>query len=551
MLTSLINRATSYGEKLRVSSETLNNESAGRAYAALNERYKMLEAYYSGEVYNRADAMHPTIQTWAGFPKAIRPISLMFKRSVDFWPGQVYPGAWTSDGMPSSNGRPNKIPYDVDTPDELRACVQQAYSWANGAQFLSRKVHLGAKLGDVFAEVHVHWGEEPRSHKVYPVLIHPKHVIRLELNERGDVKSYRLAIPRWDEASNRSYLWGKEVTRERVTYYWDDEEHSYVDGQPASVPNEWTFVPAVWVPHQAMGGIHGAPAMDGIIPTLDEYQGILASVDDYLHKFVRQGVIIETNDTAGLTTFLGSQQPSLVTDMTYRQAQLQQERDRQQINIMPAPEGTRVHHLIQNLGLGEAETHIARIAREIEDALPEIVFAERLQSMDQVTGPGARALVSRVQQKLDDVCGNYDNGTIKLGQMCAAMGGELIRTNQWGLRSQLTPQQQRFVPFNLDSYQKSELDFGLTPRELVPKTTLELAQEAVTIESIQTATGLRHIGFSDEEIYGTDEQGKSLAPGADETSKALPGILEATGPQIAANVGNALVQSFNAGLSGV
>jgi hypothetical protein len=540
MLGTLLSKAESYGAKMRQSSETINQESAGRAYAVLKERYALLEAYYSGEVYSRADAHHRMIQTWAGFPKAIRPISLMFKRSVDFWPGQVYPGAWTGDGLPASNGRPNTIPYDVDTTEELRLAVQQAYAWANGAQFLSRAVHLGAKLGDVFAEVEVHWGEENQSHKVYPVLIHPRHVIHLELNERGDVKAYRLAIPRYDEVNKTQYLWGKAVTKETVTYYKDDDEYSYVENQPASVPNEWGFVPAAWIPHQALSGIHGAPAMDGVIPTLDEYQGILASMDDYLHKFVRQGVIIETKDTAGLTTFLGGQQASTFSN-EFGESYNQQSKDRQQINVMAAPEGTRVHHLITNLGLGEADGHISRIAREIEDALPEIVFAERLQAMDQVTGPGARALVSRVQQKLDDVAGNYDSGVVKLGQMCSAMGGELISTGQWGL----TPAQQRFTPFNLQSYQKTELDFGLVPRELVPKTVLELAQEAVVIESLTTPTGLRHIGKSGEEIYGTDENGTSLEP------EFPPGILEATGTQVAASVGNALVQSFNAGLGTV
>jgi hypothetical protein len=56
---------------------------------------------------------------------------------------------------------------------------------------------------------------------------------------------------------------------------------------------------------------------------------------------------------------------------------------------------------------------------------------------------------------------------------------------------------------------------------------------------------LRHIGKSGEEIYGTDEKGNSLEP------EFEPGILEVTGTQVAASVGNALVQSFNAGLGTV
>ena len=547
MVTTFINAAEGLGAKLRQSVESLNRDDAGKAYRVRESYYNVLERYYGNEVYNRADAGVDAIRVWTGLPKSIRPISMIAKRAVDFWPGQVYPGSWTGDGMPASNGRANKLPYDTDTPTELRLCVQQAFGWANGARFLSRLVHLGAKLGDVFAEVEVHWGETPQSNKVYPTLIHPRHVVSLELNERGDVKSYRLAIPRWDATTRKTYIWGKEVTATAVTTYYDDEERSYVENQPASVPNPWGFVPAAWIPHQAVGGPHGAPAIDGIIPTLDEYQGILGSIDDYLHKFVRQGVVIETKDTKGLTTFLGGQSNTLTAN-DYAQSIAQHTKDRQNINVFPVPEGTRVHHMITNLGLGEAEGHISRIAREIEDALPEIVFAERLQDMDQVTRPGAMALVSRVQQKLDDVVGNYDMGVVKLGQMCAAIGGEMIRQGEWGLRSGLTNQQQCFMPFNLDSYGRGDLSLGLTPRELIPKTTLELATEAAALESLSTAHGLRHAGYSDEDIYGTDEQGNSLAP---QEGEAQPGILGATGPVNAAAVGNALVQTFNAGLGTV
>ena len=545
MVLSFLNRAETYGAKLRQSSETLSrDESVNNAYMRREAWYAILERYYANEFYDRIATEVRSIKGWAALPRNIRPISMVAKRAVDFWPGQIYPGAWTSDGLATSSGRQNRIPYDVDTTEEMRLATQQAFSWAGASRFLSRYVHLGAKLGNVFCEIEVHYSDSgPQGHKVYPTVIHPRHVVQLELNTRGDVKSYRLAVPMADPNTGRQYIWGKAVSPETVTTYWDDEPHSYVEGQPATVENPWGFVAAAWVPHQVVTGRYGAPAIDGIIPTLNEYQGILASVDDYLHKFVRQGAIIETKDPKGLTSFLTGQQTQ-GTATTPRDAARQKEREQQNINVMPAPEGTRVHHLLQNLGLSDADPHISRIAREIEDALPEIVFAERMQDMDQVTKPGAMALVSRVQQKLDDVAGNYDAGVIKLSQMCAAIGGHLAQSGEWGLRSQLTGQQQLFLPFDLTSYQRNELDFSLTPRELIPKSTIELAQEAAAIESLTTPTGLRHVGFSDEQIYGTDESGESLAP------VPLPGILaSAGGVANAAAVGDALALSFTRGLT--
>ena len=100
MVLSFLNRAETYGAKLRQSSETLSrDESVNNAYMRREAWYAILERYYANEVYDRIDAEVPAIKVWAGLPRNIRPISMVAKRAVDFWPGQIYPGAWTSDGL--------------------------------------------------------------------------------------------------------------------------------------------------------------------------------------------------------------------------------------------------------------------------------------------------------------------------------------------------------------------------------------------------------------------------------------------------------------------
>jgi hypothetical protein len=550
---SLLNTVATFGARLR-SVEQLNEASVGKTYAVRDDYYGMLERYYASEVYQRTDAKQSEIAAWKGLPKTIRPIALVAKRAADWWAGSVYPGTWTDDGAPAANGRPNRIPYDPRTPDELRICVQQAFTWGNGNGLLGTMVLQGAKLGNIFAEVEVHWNADgnPQSHKVYPVLIHPRHVVDLELNSRGDVKRYRLAIPRPpDEHSRSPYLWGKEVTKDSITFYLDDDPYSYEEGQPATVPNQYGFVAASWIPHQTTSGIHGAPAIDGIIPTIDEIQGLLAANSDYAHKFANQGAVIETGDPKGLRDFLMTGRSGTVGDEYAPPALANQNgnvTERNRLNAWPAPEGTNVHHLIQSGGIGGIDEHIRWVMHEIEKALPEIVLAEKLLDMSQITGPVAHALAKRVEQKLDDVSANYDSlGPIKLGQMCAAIGGYLANTGQWGLRSRLTPNQQKFLPFTLDSFQRDELNFGLQPRELIPVTMAVKLQEAAAIEALTTAAGLRHAGFSDEQIYGTDEQGNSLAP------EPRPGILE--GQQVIqrkqADIAALLAAEFNAGIGGV
>ena len=493
----ILDRTVQFGATLRRSAESVERDTIDKTFESRSEYYDLLERYYSNEIYERADISVEAIKGWAGLPRHIRPISLIAKRAVDWWTGQVYPGTWTTDGMPTSNGVPNRLPYDEDVNTKLRLAVQQFYSWGNASQFLGKLVHHGAKLGNVLAEVEVHWSDTPSGHKVYPVIVHPRYVVDLELSARGDIQHYRLAIPRFDKERNTTYKWGKLVTKDYITTFYDDRPHDY-DGNPATVPNPYGFVAAVWVPHQTASSIYGASAIDGIIPTLDEYHGLLSTVDDFIHRFIAQGVILETPDPDTVLAILNGQSSS----PTSTRLRPQINKQRQSIAMFPMPIGTKSHPILSNLGLEEADPHIARIMLELEKALPEIALDEKLLDMDNVTKPGATTLVHRVQQKLTDVVDNYDSHVIKLGQMGVAIAGFWIEEMAWGLTSQLTDQQKKFVGFGLDSYSKGKLDFGLIPRTLIPHTLQDMAAEALLIESIKTPTGLRHIGKTDEEIYG-------------------------------------------------
>lgn len=547
MVTAFVSGVRSIGQSLRAPAQSLNRaQSVRETQQGLQTRYDFWRAVYGNEAYGDLSAAQQFGSVWAGYPKSLRPISLIGKVAVDWWASQVYTGVWTRDGLRSSSGKPNLLPYDDETPPDLRLCVQQAFTWCGASDFLDGYVLTGGKLGDTFAEVEVHYNEDgdPRGNKVYPVLVDPAYVVELELNARGDVKSYRLAIPRYDPVRRSQYLWGKRVTKESITTYYDDDEHSYVEGQPATVPNRWGFVAAIFTKHQWADGLHGAPVMDVVVSTVAEYDAALSTVNDYIHRFARQGALLATKDPKKAQEFLwGSSSRSAAAYETETARQQAAARDRETVNVWPVPDDVRLMKLLDNPGLSDADPHLSRIRLEIEEALPEIVYIRHMQQMDQTTRPGALAMMSQVQNKLDSVVTNYDHGTVKLGQMCAAIGGQLIRDGDWGLPSQLTPQQQKFLTFDLTSYAKDELDFDLQPRELLPKTRSELLDEAIKLESVQTPVGLRYVGYSDEEIYGVDAQGNSLAP------TVRPGMLATDVPTdgVAADIGTALQQALNSG----
>lgn len=524
---SVITNIASFGAKLRRTVADLNADTAGQPYQNRADYYTLQEHYYANQVYERADAQWAAIKAYYGLPRNLRPIINPAKRAVDWWPGHVYPGAWTMDGLATSNGVPNLIPYDPDTPEELRLAIQQALTWGNWGSDGLVYVRTGAMLGDVFVEIQ----NDLERRKIYPRLIHPKYVVDLEWDGAGNLTAYRLAIPQWDPDARRGYVWGKRVDKASITTYYDDKERGY-DDQPATVPNPWGFVPAVWVQHRNVGGQHGSPAIDGLHAKIDEANGVVSNINDYLMRFMRQKKIVATGSWQSLQKALSD--PPAKRGATHDFANPNADRESQ--GLLPAPADTTVHSLLENLGLGESDSHIVRLIAEIEKDLPEITLSDKLMAMSQVTAPGAIPLVQDVQGKYRESERNYDAGLIKLGQMCVSMGGALARSGAWGPRGQLTRGQAKFLPFDLASFDRGDLDWAITPRDLIPKSFQQKAMEAAAMELVKTPAGLLHLGYTLEQVYG---EGNVPA--------VLPGIL-AERESAASSTSDLLARAFNAGV---
>jgi hypothetical protein len=230
---------------------------------------------------------------------------------------------------------------------------------------------------------------------------------------------------------------------------------------------------------------------------IDEVLGIVGSVDDFILKFVRQGVIVETSDPKGFTD---------AVKKTGKRGETVEfpnpNADRESVTARGAPIGTRVHRLIENLGLAESDPHVQRLIANIEKNLPELSIEEKIAGLSQLTGPAAERIVAPMQRRVDDSAGNYYGGIRKLGQMCVSIMGELVNSGRFGLVSQLSPAQQKFRPFRLASYDRGELDFSLRTPRLLKRTMTELAAEAASVEKLQTPWGMEHAGLSRDEIYG-------------------------------------------------
>jgi len=91
--------------------------------------------------------------------------------------------------------------------------------------------------------------------------------------------------------------------------------------------------------------------------------------------------------------------------------------------------------------------------------------------------------------------------------MIVAIGGFRANSGAWGT---LNRQQQKFKPFDLDSYQRGDLDISIMPRPLLVPTKSEIAQEkqsmwqgvgvAVQQAGVPLEVVLRNEGWTDDDL---------------------------------------------------
>lgn len=524
MVTSLFQRV---GSAALSTARQLAADQAGQPFASIADRYELNTRYYWNEQYQVVDGVVQLLKSQAGLYRNTRAVRNPIARAVNRYPGMIYPGKMTPDGLPLPDGTPSCIPFAADTEEELRLAMTQALLWANWGSERAPFCRNLAILGDAFGEIEVDY----ERGVVYPKFHHPGRVKDIEWNGSGDVVLYRLEIPQYDPVSKQSYRWGKKVTRESITTYYNDQPKGY-DGQEAEIENEWGFVPAAWCQFVNAGGQHGASIVDFSRAKIDELNSSLSAIHDYIQKFVNQGVIISA--PGGRKAFEESNASKASGGSTADRVNPQG--GRQELPYVFAPPGTEFFKPLDNLGLEESVEHIHDLIEEIEADLPEATLDSKIQQFTQPpSGKALSMMFGGVESRVDEASNNADHMLIKLMQMSVSIGGHLVNSGSFGARRMLTDHQQRFLPFDLESFKAGELSVTLLPRPLFPETAMERTQTAIARESIQTIQGMIEAGYSLDDIYG-----EGAAP------DRLPGLLEQR-QGAAASVSDMLGRALNGG----
>lgn len=391
-----------------------------------------------------------------GLYRYIRPIYNPVRRLVDFYAGIVYPGVLAADGKRLPDGTPLAIPLANDTDPQLREAIGQLWQWSNWQTNKNLLVRYGAALGDVLVEV----VDEVDRGKVTFDIVWPGLVTDLRLDSTGNVKAYAIEYDAEDE-EGKAYTYRKEVDDELISEYRDGELYQYDESIDAERINPYGFAPAVWVKHTDVGGQHGQPAVRNV-GKIDELNEIASHAHDRAHAVLSSPILFAGEGVSGLTdSALEAKRPA-TQDMSNPQA------GRESVKVLKAGAGGSVHSV--QLPEGEALNYINKLLSEVEQDHPEIVMYNQLRQMSEVTGPAAERLIGDTAALVTEARSNYDTQSIKLFQMAIAVAGWRAGTGAWGRN--LTRQQQAFLPFDLVSYERGDLDVEIMPRPLIPQAPL-------------------------------------------------------------------------------
>ena len=489
--------------------------------AARAERYNHLWDLYQGTAFSDLD-MYAKYRRAYGLYRQTRLIWDHVHSLVEFYAAHVYPGSLASDGLNLPDGVPNAIPLARDTDEALAAAIGQLWMWWSFQESKNMIVRYTAAVGEFMVELK----DVPERGKVLLDFVWPAYVRDLRLDEVGNILSYAIQYQAYDKDAQQYFVYRREVDKEVIRTYRDGKPFDYstlangsIDGGPASSgvgnlfpltdadrgferPNPYGFVPAVWFRHIKTIGSRGEPALWSTQSEMDEVNSLFSHMIDKAHVSLRAPIVVSGNIAPNalkqaLNTMYGAVKRTFTEDLDDAQ------NDRELLNVLQGPAGTNVSTI--ELKISEATQALDRIIAGIERKCPEVTYYEQMRSMTQITGAAANRLLGDVDHKLRAAASGYDRQLTKLQQMGVAICGWRMANGDdaWSDR---TDAQEKFSPFDLESYVKGQLNHDIMPRDLVPLTPMERIEIASAKKKLLPM--IPDVKIAEELGYDTDEFAK-------------------------------------------
>jgi hypothetical protein len=382
------------------------------------------------------------------------------RRLVDFYAAQVYPGLLSEDGSPMVTEygvtRSTAIPLSGDTPIPLRKAIAQCWQWSNWQENMGLWITYCAAVGDGPVEIIDDW----ERGKIEANVLWPGDITDVRFDLTGNVISYTKEIPYIDENTNEYHVMTKVVNKKKIETFRDEEPFGF-NGLPASYDNPYGFCPMVWNKHRGFGHnvLPGSPAVRDWTK-IEELNSQVAQINAYIRKqSVSPQILAGVGEVVPLP---------LVVDG--------KEVDPDDLLLLLAERVGSVQSLQGNLNLEAARGQARDQLAEIEADHPEIVMYHMMRQMSNVSGEAIKRLMGDVLGLIRLTTQGYDRRSISLFQMMVAIGGMRVKEGQISRKSgwrDQTEAQKLFLPYNLESYRRQELNFAILERSLTPPTELE------------------------------------------------------------------------------
>lgn len=400
---------------------------------------------------------------------------------VDFYVDHLFPHV--SETLTS--GIALATPMQDESSEELKEAVAQIDQWTNWLSEALMMVRLGASMGSVGVEVVDELEREKITHRI----LRPSLVKSVSLDAAGNVKAYTLEYKAYDEDKKENYTYRKEVDDELFQYFRDNKPYDPPDrgeGDEERIErgvykNPYTFVPMVWIKHKDGGSERGLPAVVNI-EKIDELNSLVSHRHDHQHKAIEAGKVISTDgDILPVTGASGASRKG-------QEGGINPYDTRRDWMLLKTPSDASVHNLGSSFDLTQGDPEVIRLLESFVADYPELQAAKLIEEHGATSGEALKYKLGKAQSKLDQAGAQYNQQVTKLKQMSVAIAGWRYNGGGWTKRD---AQQKRFAPFNLESYAKGDLNFGIKRSLLVQMTeTEEIELQGKRLENATKAEGM-------------------------------------------------------------
>lgn len=417
------------------------------------------------------------------------------RRLVEFYAGRLYPGQISTDGTKLPYSVRNAVPFTLETSEAIKRASAQVMEWSRWQVKKSVWVRRTAAQGVTILEV----VDDVERGQVRLRIWEATKIKDYRLNQAGNLDWYWLKYEARDEGTGEIYWYERRVTRTAVTEYRNDEVTKVT-------PSSYGFVPAMLTFHKDVGTDFGADVFEGDYVRLEELNSVATHGLDNLHKNIDPSIILWTdtrlkqalqkaNDTQSTGGARGGETSG--GDWEFVQS-----RD---FKIIRGGAGGRSEPLVGRLASNEVIEHLKFLTEQIEKDHPELVYYDKLREMDYVSGPGARALVGDTESNFLEAQANYDEALARALEMALAIGGQRLAQGEGGW-NRGSAKQQNLKGFDLESWERDELNVGIEQRPLLPWT----VDDETAVKKGRAEVAVMIGGFASKnkqlEEYGIDEQ---------------------------------------------